>query len=71
MQAFLMNPTRNNITAPRTSTLENFLTETSCGKKYTARTIGPATNGGKKLTNNARSTKFEMGRCLPRYTSIV
>ena len=43
----------------------------SCGRKSAARTIGPATNCGKKLTNRAKSRKLPHGAACRRYTSIV
>ena len=43
----------------------------SCGRNTLARTIGPATNGGKNATNKENSFKVLQGFRLPRYISKI
>ena len=43
----------------------------NCPSRFWDRSIGPATNCGKKETNNAYFNKFFSGFIFSRYTSIV
>ena len=50
---FLMSPLRINAIASWTWGASGFFQLRYCGKKTSARTIGPATNSGKKTTKMA------------------
>ena len=60
-QAFLMKPARKTVKDARTRTSDHSFFSVSCGRNWTARTIGPATSCGKNPTNIARSSGVSTG----------
>ena len=57
---------------PSTSiSMRNVRSASSCGNKWVARSMGPATSRGKNALNKAMLTKLLRARTLPQYTSIT